>query len=59
MLASKADAEDCLQDTVKINQTMESIINNVNQVSDMTAQIATAAEEQSVVLIKRIMVLPQ
>ncbi|PKG80927.1 chemotaxis protein [Colwellia sp. 75C3] len=49
MLASKADAEDCSQDTVKINQTMESIINSVNQVSDMTAQIATAAEEQSVV----------
>lgn len=49
MLASKGDAEKCSEDTVKIKDAMYNIINNVNDVSDMTAQIATAAEEQSVV----------
>jgi methyl-accepting chemotaxis protein/aerotaxis receptor len=49
MLASKANAEDCSEDSSKIQQSMENIISNVNDVSDMTAQIATAAEEQSVV----------
>jgi len=49
MLASKADAENCSEDTEKMNQSMENIINNVNVASDMTAQIATATEEQSVV----------
>ncbi|KGJ93956.1 methyl-accepting chemotaxis protein [Colwellia psychrerythraea] len=49
MLASKANAEECSQDTIKLNQAMDNIISNVNQVSDMTAQIATATEEQSVV----------
>jgi aerotaxis receptor len=49
MLASKGNAEECSEDTVKIKQAMNNIIVNVNDVSDMTAQIATAAEEQSVV----------
>ena len=49
MLASKANAEECSEDSTKIKQAMENIIGNVNDVSDMTAQIATAAEEQSVV----------
>ncbi|MBA6294282.1 methyl-accepting chemotaxis protein [Colwellia sp. MB3u-8] len=49
MLASKANAEECSADSTKIKQGMENIIDNVNDVSDMTAQIATAAEEQSVV----------
>jgi aerotaxis receptor len=49
MLASKINAEECSEDTVKIKQGMNNIIVNVNDVSDMTAQIATAAEEQSVV----------
>ncbi|NQZ23598.1 MAG: methyl-accepting chemotaxis protein [Colwellia sp.] len=49
MLASKVNAEECSEDTIKIKQAMNNIIINVNDVSDMTAQIATAAEEQSVV----------
>ncbi|MDX2370941.1 MAG: methyl-accepting chemotaxis protein [Colwellia sp.] len=46
MLVNKVNAEACSADSSKIKQTMGVIINNV---SDMTAQIATAAEEQSVV----------
>ncbi|MDX2369025.1 MAG: methyl-accepting chemotaxis protein [Colwellia sp.] len=49
MLASKANAVECSEDSTKIKQAMENIISNVSDVSDMTAQIATAAEEQSVV----------
>jgi len=49
MLSSKVNAEECSEDTIKIKQAMNNIIINVNHVSDMTAQIATAAEEQSVV----------
>ncbi|GAW97676.1 MULTISPECIES: methyl-accepting chemotaxis protein [Colwellia] len=49
MLASKTNAEECSQDTMKITVAMENVITNVNMVSDMTAQIATATEEQSVV----------
>ncbi|MFT7008459.1 MAG: aerotaxis receptor [Colwellia sp.] len=49
MLVNKANAEECSADSSKIKQTMEVIVNNVSDVSDMTAQIATAAEEQSVV----------
>jgi methyl-accepting chemotaxis protein/aerotaxis receptor len=49
MLKSKTSAEECSQDTLTIKQSMQNIIDNVNDVSDMTAQIATAAEEQSVV----------
>jgi aerotaxis receptor len=49
MLANKANAEACSSDSSKIKQTMDVIVENVRDVSDMTAQIATAAEEQSVV----------
>ncbi|MCJ8349124.1 PAS domain-containing methyl-accepting chemotaxis protein [Moritella sp.] len=49
MLTSKANAEECSEDSSKIKQAMENIIINVDGVSDMTAQIATAAEEQSIV----------
>ena len=49
MLTSKANAEECSEDSSKIKQAKENIIINVDGVSDMTAQIATAAEEQSIV----------
>lgn len=49
MLTSKDNALACSEDSSKIMQAMKNIIGNVNDVSDMTAQIATAAEEQSVV----------
>ncbi|MFT6249047.1 MAG: methyl-accepting chemotaxis protein [Cognaticolwellia sp.] len=49
MLASKVNAEECSESTIKIKQAMNNIIMNVIDVSDMTAQISTAAEEQSVV----------
>jgi PAS domain S-box-containing protein len=49
MLTSKINAEECSEDSLKIQQTMSSIVNNINDVSDMTAQVATATEEQSVV----------
>jgi len=49
MLTSKVNAEECSEDAVKIKQTMSSIVTNINDVSDMAAQIATATEEQSVV----------
>ena len=49
MLVNKSNAEKCSEDTVNIKGAMESIISHVTDVSDMTAQIATATEEQSVV----------
>ena len=49
MLSSKINAEECSEDALKIKQTMSSIVDNINDVSDMTAQVATATEEQSVV----------
>jgi len=49
MLTSKTNAEECSEGSLKIQQTMTSIVNNINHVSDMTAQVATATEEQSVV----------
>jgi aerotaxis receptor len=49
MLVNKANAEYCSADSSEIKQTMEVIVNHVGDVSDMTAQIATAAEGQSVV----------
>ncbi|NQY86484.1 MAG: methyl-accepting chemotaxis protein [Colwellia sp.] len=49
MLTSKINAEQCSEGTLKIQQTMSNIVNSINDVSDMTAQVATATEEQSVV----------
>ncbi len=49
MTDNKANAENCSKDTVSIKHAMESIITSVIDVTDMTAQIATATEEQSVV----------
>lgn len=49
MLTSKVNAEECSKDALVIKQTMSSIVTNINDVSDMTAQVATATEEQSVV----------
>jgi len=49
MLTSKTNAEQCSVDSVSIKEAMLHIIENIADVSDMTAQIATATEEQSVV----------
>ncbi len=49
MLTSKANAEQCSTDSGNIKDGMLHIIDNIGDVSDMTAQIATATEEQSVV----------
>ena len=49
MLTSKVNAEECSEDALQIKQSMDSIVTNINDVSDMTAQVATATEEQSVV----------
>ena len=49
MLVSKNNADECSDYSDITKQTMENIIENITKVSDMTAQIATATEEQSVV----------
>jgi len=49
MLASKEDAESCVEDTDKAKQSMDSIKNMMDEMADITAQIATAVEEQTVV----------
>ena len=49
MLSSKDGAEECTTETTKIKDTVDKIIANINSVSDMTAQVAAATEEQSVV----------
>ena len=49
MLVNKANAEKFSEDTVNIKSAMESIITHVTDVSDMTAEIAAATEEKSVV----------
>jgi len=49
MLVSKNNAGECSDYSDETKKTMEKIIHNITNVSDMTAQIATATEEQSVV----------
>ena len=49
MLHNKSNAEACSAESKTIKQAMNNIIENIQNVNDMTAQIATAAEQQSVV----------
>lgn len=49
MLGNKTSADECSAESKMIKQAMQGIIDNIQNVNDMTAQIATAAEQQSVV----------
>lgn len=49
MLASKDDAETCTNDSTQAKQSMEKITDMMNQMTELTASIATATEEQSAV----------
>ncbi len=49
MLTNKTNADECSAESKTIKQAMQTIIDNIQNVNDMTAQIATASEEQSVV----------
>jgi len=49
MLTNKTLADECSLESKAIKQAMQGIIDNIQGVNDMTAQIATASEQQSVV----------
>ncbi len=49
MLKNKTNADECSAESKTIKQAMQDIIDNIQNVNDMTAQIATASEQQSVV----------
>jgi len=49
MLKNKTNADECSAESRAIKQAMQNIIDNIQNVNDMTAQIATASEQQSVV----------
>ncbi|WP_448565798.1 methyl-accepting chemotaxis protein [Thalassotalea ganghwensis] len=49
MLLSRDDANHCVQDTHQAQESMATIKTMVDEISGITAQIATATEEQSVV----------
>lgn len=49
MLTSKDKAEQCTHESIQAKQAMDQIMTRMNEISDITAQIATATEEQSVV----------
>lgn len=48
MLTSKDNAEQCSHESTLAKQSVDQIMNRMNEISDITAQIATATEEQSV-----------
>jgi len=49
MMSNKTNADECSAESNAIKQAMQNIIDNIQNVNDMTAQIATASEQQSVV----------
>ncbi|MDO6445333.1 PAS domain-containing methyl-accepting chemotaxis protein [Colwellia sp. 1_MG-2023] len=49
MLASRDDAENCVDDSKLSKESMENIKAMMDDITDVTAQIATASEEQSAV----------
>ena len=49
MLASRDDAENCVTDSTHSKESMENIKSMMDEITDVTAQIATASEEQSAV----------
>lgn len=49
MLSNKTFADECSIESKEIKHAMQAIIDNIQGVNDMTAQIATASEQQSVV----------
>ncbi|AGH81006.1 methyl-accepting chemotaxis protein [Psychromonas sp. CNPT3] len=49
MLTSKDKAEQCSHESIEAKQAMDQIMERMNEISNITAQIATATEEQSVV----------
>ena len=49
MLASRDDAELCVADSTQSKDSMENIKSMMDEITDVTAQIATASEEQSAV----------
>tara|TARA_R110000744_G_scaffold8364_6_gene27883 strand:+ start:2704 stop:4242 length:1539 start_codon:yes stop_codon:yes gene_type:complete len=49
MMTNKNHADECSAESNTIKQAMQGIIENIQNVNDMTAQIATASEQQSVV----------
>ncbi|XQW85247.1 methyl-accepting chemotaxis protein [Thalassotalea piscium] len=49
MLTSRDDANVCVQDTLTAKNSMDTIKTMIDDISDITAQIATATEEQTVV----------
>jgi len=49
MLASRDDANSCVTNTNQIKVSMNNMKTMIDHVSDITAQIATASEEQNVV----------
>lgn len=49
MLSNKNNADECSADSKKIKTAMEGIIENIQNINDMTAQVASASEQQSTV----------